>query len=461
MFGYLKNKLKDAVDKFSKEVDQESEVVEESQEPEKPTPEEKTGFFKKFWGKKEEETLEEDEKDTTKDATRDITKDTEKDTTSDTTKDTIREEPQEEVREKQSVEAEEPVEPPRQEQLETKEKGEEKQTKKEPAPETKEESLEEEIGEDAEVQKEPVQDESEGLEERGFFGRVRGSVVDAITKSSISEEKFNNLFWDIEMALLENNVAVSVIDKIREDLKEKLVNTKVRRGKTLDIIRDTLNNSINEVLDVQGIDLEEKVKGKKPYIITFVGVNGSGKTTSIAKLAYVLKQKGYHSVIAAADTFRAAAIQQLEEHADKVGVKLIKHDYGADPAAVSFDAIKYANSKRLDFVLIDTAGRLHSNSNLVDEMKKIVRVAKPDMKIFVGESTTGNDCVEQAERFNEAVGIDGIILAKADVDPKGGAAISVSHVTGKPILYIGIGQDYNDLKKFDSKLVVESLGLAS
>ena len=164
-------------------------------------------------------------------------------------------------------------------------------------------------------------------------------------------------------------------------------------------------------------------------------------------------------VIAAADTFRAAAIDQLQLHADKLNIKMIKHDYGSDAAAVAFDAVKHAEAKKIDVVLIDTAGRIHSNINLMDEMKKIIRVAKPDLKIFIGESITGNDCTEQAKKFNEAIGIDGIILSKADIDEKGGAAISISYITGKPILYIGTGQEYKDIKEFNPEMIMENLGL--
>ncbi|MFC1698313.1 signal recognition particle-docking protein FtsY, partial [Nanoarchaeota archaeon] len=195
----------------------------------------------------------------------------------------------------------------------------------------------------------------------------------------------------------------------------------------------------------------------KPFVICFVGVNGSGKTTSIAKFAHMLKENNFKSTIAASDTFRAAAIQQLEEHGKNLGIKVIKHDYGSDAAAVAFDAVKYAEAKELDVVLIDTAGRLHSNVNLMDEMKKIVRVAQPDFKIFVGESITGNDCVEQAKKFNEASELNGIILSKADIDEKGGAAISISYVTGKPILYLGVGQEYGDLEPFDKDKLLESI----
>jgi fused signal recognition particle receptor len=163
-------------------------------------------------------------------------------------------------------------------------------------------------------------------------------------------------------------------------------------------------------------------------------------------------------VLAAADTFRAAAIQQLEHHAEKLGVKMIKHDYNSDPAAVAFDAVRHAEAKGIDIVIIDTAGRLHSNDNLMNELKKLIKVNKPDLKLFVGESITGNDCVEQAKVYDEIIGIDAIILSKADVDEKGGAALSISYVTKKPVLFIGTGQTYDDLKKFDKKEIMAGLG---
>jgi fused signal recognition particle receptor len=210
--------------------------------------------------------------------------------------------------------------------------------------------------------------------------------------------------------------------------------------------------------DLNIID-EIRKKKDKPYIISFIGVNGSGKTTSMAKLAYLLQKNNLSVVFAASDTFRAAAIQQLQEHADKLGVKMIRHDYESDPAAVAFDAIQHAKSKGIDVVLIDTAGRLHVNDNLMNELKKLIRVNKPDLKIFVGESITGNDCVEQAKLFNEVVGIDAIILAKADVDEKGGAAVSVSYVTKKPIIYLGTGQKYDDLQEFKPEIIIKNIGL--
>ncbi len=284
------------------------------------------------------------------------------------------------------------------------------------------------------------------------------SFFEKLTSKKISEEKFEELFWELEIMLLENNVSMKVIDKIKSDLKEKLVEKQLKRGKIVDTIQDSLKQSIKEVLDVEKIDLDS-LMNEKPFVICFLGINGSGKTTTIAKFANMLLKKNKTIVLAAADTFRAAAIDQLQEHADKLNVKLIKHDYGSDPAAVAYDAIKHAKAKKIDVVLIDTAGRMHSNINLLDEMKKIIRIAQPNLKIFVGESITGNDCVEQAEKFDETVGIDGVILSKADIDEKGGAAISISYVTKKPILFLGTGQNYDDIETFNYEKVLETLGL--
>ena len=200
---------------------------------------------------------------------------------------------------------------------------------------------------------------------------------------------------------------------------------------------------------------ENKSKGE-PTKILFLGVNGVGKTTSLAKMCYWLQSKGYSVVISASDTFRAASIEQLEIHANKLGVKVIKHEYGADPAAVAYDAIEYAKAHKIDVVLIDSAGRQHSNTNLMDELAKIKRVAKPDFTIFVADALTGNDAVEQAKEFGK-IGFDAIILGKADVDQKGGAILSVSYVSGKPILFLGVGQDYKDLEPFDKEKLLDKL----
>lgn len=308
-----------------------------------------------------------------------------------------------------------------------------------------------------ELNEETSQEESKAQieEKQGFFTRLKEKV----TKIQLSEDKFEEIFQPLEIALLENNVALEVVEKIKKDLHDELLAERIHRKQVEQIVHDTLKKSIEDLFSVEGVDLLKKVKEKKPYIIAFFGVNGSGKTTTIAKFANLFIKHKKSVVMAAADTFRAAAIQQLEEHANRLGVKLIKHDYESDPAAVAFDAIKHAESKGIDVVLIDTAGRQHANKNLMRELEKVIRVNKPDLKVFIGESITGNDCIEQAKQFNEAVGIDVIVLTKADVDEKGGAAISISYVTGKPILYLGVGQNYDDLEPFNKEKILENVGL--
>ncbi|MDP3918471.1 MAG: signal recognition particle-docking protein FtsY [Nanoarchaeota archaeon] len=300
----------------------------------------------------------------------------------------------------------------------------------------------------------PELEEEEEEEKKGFFSKIKEKV----TTKKISDRQFDEMFWDLEVELLENNVAFEVIEKIKQDLKDNLVDKPLQRGQVEEIIIKSLEDSINEVLDFEKFDIVKNIKTKKPYVIVFIGVNGSGKTTSIAKFAHMLKEKGFTSVLVAADTFRAASIQQLEEHGKNLDVKVIKHDYGSDPAAVAFDGVKFGKQKGLDVVLIDTAGRQHSNINLRDEMKKIIRVVEPDLKVYVGEMIAGNDCIEQIQEFDKAIDIDGVILSKADIDEKGGTAISVSYVTKKPILYLGIGQDYGDLKEFNKEDILKTLG---
>ncbi len=301
--------------------------------------------------------------------------------------------------------------------------------------------------------KESTQKQSE--EKKGFFGKVKQTL----TTKTISQDKFEDLFWELELVLLENNVSVGVIEKIKQDLKQELVDKPLPRD-VFAKIQETLHHTLDEILTFDKVDIVQNVKNKteKPYVVAFFGINGAGKTTSIAKLAHHLKEHDLSVVLAACDTFRAAAIQQLEEHAKKLDVKIIKHDYGSDAAAVAFDAIKYAQKNKIDVVLIDTAGRLHSNTNLMAELEKIIRVTTPDLKVFVGESITGNDCIEQAEKFNQLVEMDGAILTKADVDEKGGAPLSISYTINKPILFLGVGQEYKDFEEFDKEKILTRLG---
>ncbi len=280
-------------------------------------------------------------------------------------------------------------------------------------------------------------------------GDLEGEFTTGIGKK-ISEEKLEDFLWDLEIALMEADVAVDVIEKIKEDIRKELVGKKVRLGADIGkIVENALKKSIKSVLS-QNFDFDEFVaSAPRPTVMMFVGVNGTGKTTVIAKIAKYLKDRGHSVVLAAADTFRAGAIEQLDIHARNLGVKIVKHKAGGDPAAVCYDAIEHAKAKRKDFVLIDTAGRMQTNRNLMDEMKKIKRVAKPHLIIFVGDALAGNDAIEQARKFEEAVGIDAVVLTKIDADAKGGAALSIAYEIGKPIIFFGTGQEYDDLVKFD------------
>jgi len=258
---------------------------------------------------------------------------------------------------------------------------------------------------------------------------------------------------------MESDVALPVAEEIVREVKSNLVGMKRKIGAdTGAIAEQSLRNALLTLLSRNYLDFDEYIKTKeKPVKILFVGVNGTGKTTSIAKVARYLMNQSYSVVLAAGDTFRAGAIEQLEVHGNNLGLKVVKHKTGGDPAAVIFDAVEYARAHNKDVVLADTAGRLHTNINLMDQMRKIVRVTKPDLLIFVDEAIAGNDAVERARLFNESVPIDGTILTKTDADAKGGSAISIAYITGKPVLFLGIGQTYPDLVKFEPEWLVDRL----
>jgi fused signal recognition particle receptor len=290
-------------------------------------------------------------------------------------------------------------------------------------------------------------------EERGIIEKIKKKI----TEKKIEEDDVKDILKDLETGLISSDVALEASDKIVNDLKNNLVGKFIKRGEIEKIIKNSFRDSILEILNVEGFDLLEKVKSKKPFLIVFLGFNGSGKTTSIARVGHLLKKSGVSCVFAAGDCFRAASIEQLEEHGKRLGIEVVKHKYGADPAAVIFDAVKHAKSEDIDVVLADTAGRTHANVNLMDELKKIVKVNKPDLKILVLDALTGNDIYDQSKTFNDAVGVDALIITKADVYEKGGATLSASFTIKKPILYLGVGQDYDDLEKFDSEKIVEKL----
>jgi len=288
-------------------------------------------------------------------------------------------------------------------------------------------------------------------------------VVDKISQSELSEKDLEPILWDLQLQLISNDVAVDVASKISEELQSRLTGTALPRfGDKVEPIEEAFRESIEAVLVTEDRrDIVDLVSAKKatgePFVVMFVGINGTGKTTTIAKVTRRLLDNGFKVVLASGDTYRAGAIEQLEEHARRLGVRVIKHRYGSDAAAVSFDAVEHARAQGVDAVLIDTAGRMQTNRNLMDELQKIKRVVQPDYTVMILDSLIGNDAVEQAQTFNEHIGFDAAILTKVDADAKGGSSLSVAYLTGKPILYVGVGQEYQDLQPFEASWFVEKV----
>ena len=293
-------------------------------------------------------------------------------------------------------------------------------------------------------------------EEKSIFTKIKEKV----TLKTISKEKFEELFAEIELALLENNVAQEVVERIKKQLEQDLVDIPLKRNEISSIIKTSFKKALDDILGSEKIDLLAliKKKEKKPYIILVIGYNGVGKSITIAKIANYLKNKNLKVILAAGDTFRAAGSSQLAEYAKQIEVPVIKGKLGADSCSIIYDAVNSAKSKEYDVVLGDTAGRLHSNENLLNELKKIVRVNNPDLSILVLDSMTGSDVVNQSEEFGKAVKIDSVVLTKADAYSKGGALLSASYILKKPILFLGVGQGYSDLEKFNADVILKRLG---
>ncbi|MGB9636000.1 MAG: signal recognition particle-docking protein FtsY [Thermoplasmata archaeon] len=306
----------------------------------------------------------------------------------------------------------------------------------------------------------------EGLKNK-FKAVISRTKTEAVEKSpfadgvlgwKIKEEKLNEILDELEIELLSGDVAFEVVEELKKKIRENLVGRRIKFGEDIErVVRSAVRSALLSVLNIPPLDIDQIVSKKKPCVIMFVGVNGTGKTTVIAKIANYLQKHGKSCVMAAGDTFRAGAIEQIETHANNLGVKLVKHASGSDPAAVAFDAIEHAKAREKDVVLIDTAGRMQTNKNLMDEMKKIKRVAKPDLIVFVGDSLAGNDAIEQARKFNTEVGVDCAILTKIDADAKGGAALSIAYAIKKPIIFLSNGQGYEDLIKFKPDWLVDKI----
>lgn len=299
-----------------------------------------------------------------------------------------------------------------------------------------------------------------------MFEKLRTHMSDFLnefSKTEIKGKELDRLLEKFKLLLVQNDVALQVAEHICQTMKERVETTPVPRfGNKAEILESILSEVLKDVLNAGGrIDILEEIQKKRgtgqPTVIIFVGINGTGKTTTIAKVANFLQKKGFSVVVSCSDTYRTGSIEQLETHARRVGVRSIKHKYGADAAAVAFDTINYARSHGIDVVLIDTAGRMQTDRNLMKEIEKIVRVTSPDFTIFVGDALAGNDAVSQAEEFIKYVKVDGSILTKLDADAKGGSAISIAYVTKRPIIFLGVGQRYEDLAAFDSDILVSKM----
>ena len=288
-------------------------------------------------------------------------------------------------------------------------------------------------------------------------------MVKKITITEISQKSVTKFTNELKEILIKNEVAVATADTICANLSTMLLKTEhTRFSNPKPLVLSSLRTVLLEILTPnEGVNLLEKVEKAKmkktPLIIAFFGVNGVGKTLSIAKIGKLLQDSGYSSVFAAGDTFRAGSIQQLQQHGERLGIRVIAQTYGSDAAAVAFDAVNHAISKNIDVVLIDTAGRIETSSNLMAELQKICRVIEPDLKIFVGDALTGNSLVSQVSLFNEKIGIDASILNKIDADVKGGAAVSVTHISKRPIIFLGVGQEYKDIEAFTPEIIVDNI----
>jgi fused signal recognition particle receptor len=291
-----------------------------------------------------------------------------------------------------------------------------------------------------------------------FVDKVRVLITER--ELIVSEKDVADALSELEMTLLESDVALPATDAIIASVESNLVGKHRKIGESVDaLVGHALKSALLDVLG-NGFDLKKYIEThERPVKILFTGVNGTGKTTTVAKIGSYLKKEGFTVVIGAGDTYRAGAIEQIGVHAERLGIRIIQHKEGADPSAVLFDAVQFARSHKIDVVLADTAGRFHNKANLMSQLEKIKRVMKPDLVVYVDEAVAGNDAVTRAAEFDKTVGADAVVLTKADMDSRGGAAISIAHTIGKPLMFLGVGQAYDDIMPFEpSKVVDELLG---
>ena len=290
-----------------------------------------------------------------------------------------------------------------------------------------------------------------------------GGVVEQGGRVIKSGDGLDNLLEELEWVLLESDISSDAVTAVIDALRANLIGSRLRKGADLSkVVEAALKRSLRSILAAGYWDFDASIKsfiesGDTPVIVMLVGVNGTGKTTTAAKIAKRLLDMDLSVIAAAGDTFRAGAIQQLEAHCDNLGIRCISSQRGGDTAAIARDAIESAQAKNIDVVLVDTAGRMQNKTNLMNELNKVKRVANPHLTLFVGDSLAGNDAVDQARMFQEIMKFDGAVLTKVDTDAKGGAGLSIALATGRPIVFTGVGQGYDDLKQFDPDWLLEQM----
>ena len=273
----------------------------------------------------------------------------------------------------------------------------------------------------------------------------------------------DNLLEELEWVLLESDISQHATSAIIDSLRSALIGSRLRKGAQLPkVLEAALKRALHVLLEAGYWDFDASVQGfldagDAPVVIMLVGVNGTGKTTTAAKIAQRLLNKNISVIAAAGDTFRAGAIQQLESHCENLGIRCISSQRGGDSAAIARDAIESAKAKGIDVVLVDTAGRMQNKTNLMNELNKVRKVTNPHLTLFVGDSLAGNDAVDQAKMFQEIMRFDGAVLTKMDTDAKGGAGLSIAYATGRPIVFAGVGQGYDDLLQFNPQWLLDQL----
>ena len=301
--------------------------------------------------------------------------------------------------------------------------------------------------------------------ERGveFDIDLGGGVVEKGGRVIKTGPVFDELLEELELMMLEADMGSRAMEAVLAALRNELLGSRLRKGADLTkVIEASLKRALRSLLAAGYWDFNATVDGMieagdTPVIVMMVGVNGTGKTTTTAKIAHRLKNEGRTVVLAAADTFRAGAIDQLETHAERIGVRCVSSERGGDSAAIARDAVESAKARGADVVIVDTAGRMTNKVNLMNELQKVHRVAQPHLVLFVGDALAGNDAVEQAVEFQRMLKFDGAVLCKLDTDAKGGAALSIAHATGRPIVLAGVGQNYDDLQQFDPDWLLEMM----